>query len=69
MQDVIDTEFAQQTVLAVMHRLRFVRRFDKVIVLNAGRVAEFDSPGKLLEKKTSILAGIYRAGGFHTDLE
>jgi len=36
---------------------------DRVIVLDAGQVAEFGSPQELLEAGTSIFAGMCRAAG------
>ena len=62
MQNIIDTEFASHTVLAVMHRLRFVTHYDKVALLDAGTLAEFDSP-KVLLAKDSAFSGLYKASG------
>ncbi|CAE6404190.1 unnamed protein product [Rhizoctonia solani] len=39
-----------QTVLIVAHRLRTICNVDKVMVLDAGRLVEFDSPQALLQK-------------------
>ncbi|KAJ4349627.1 uncharacterized protein N0V89_008243 [Didymosphaeria variabile] len=61
MQDVVDNDFSAQTVLAVVHRLRFIERFDKVAVLDKGVLIEFDKPSTLLAKK-SVLADMYQAG-------
>jgi ABC-type multidrug transport system fused ATPase/permease subunit len=61
MQQVIETEFAEQTVLSVVHRLRYIDRYDKVAVMHNGNIAEFDSPEVLLSKP-SILASMKRAG-------
>lgn len=63
MQDAIDTEFSNCTVLAVMHRLGSIRKFDKVLVLEDGQVAEYDSPAVLLAKDDSRLAALYKASG------
>lgn len=60
MQDVIDTEFSKYTVLAVVHRLGYIDRFDKVAVLDRGTLVEYDSPGQLLARP-SILADLQRA--------
>ena len=61
MQDVIDTDFSTKTVLAVVHRLRYIERFDKVAVLDGGVLVEFDKPSTLLAG-TSLLAEMYKAG-------
>jgi len=63
MQDVIETEFSIQTILAVVHRLRYITRFDKVAVLRGGRLVEYDTPDALLARP-SILADMYKAGGY-----
>ena len=62
MQNIIDTEFAEHTVLAVMHRLGFVDRYDKVLLLDAGRLVEFDSPHALLERPSAFLE-LFKASG------
>ncbi|KAH7340932.1 ABC transporter type 1, transmembrane domain-containing protein [Rhizoctonia solani] len=43
-------ESLDQTVLIVAHRLRTICNVDKVMVLGAGRLVEFDSPQELLRK-------------------
>lgn len=48
MQNVIETEFAEQTVIAIVHRFRFIENFDRVVLLNHGDLVECDSPRKLL---------------------
>lgn len=48
MQEVIDREFAQQTVIAVMHRLRYIERYDRVALLKHGEMIECGSPTTLL---------------------
>lgn len=48
MQKVIETEFASQTVIMVMHRLRYVTRFDRVCLVKEGELVECDSPSTLL---------------------
>ena len=45
MQDIIDTTFKDCTVLAVMHRLTHITRYDKVALLDNGHLVEFDTPG------------------------
>lgn len=61
MQQVIETEFAEQTVLSVVHRLRYIDRYDKVAVMQNGNIAEYDGPEVLLSRP-SILASMKRAG-------
>ncbi|KAK1723296.1 ABC transporter [Colletotrichum acutatum] len=62
MQNVIDTEFAGCTVLAVMHRLGHVGHYDKVALLEDGEVLEFGAPDDLISENTKF-AELYRTGG------
>ncbi|TQN65415.1 ABC transporter atnG [Colletotrichum shisoi] len=48
MQDVVDNEFRDGTVLAVMHRLKHVSRYDVVVLLGDGEVLEMGEPASLV---------------------
>ncbi|KAK2051157.1 P-loop containing nucleoside triphosphate hydrolase protein [Colletotrichum caudatum] len=48
MQDVIDNEFRDCTVLAVMHRLKHVSRYDVVALLGDGKILEIGEPSSLI---------------------
>ncbi|KAJ5496675.1 ABC transporter integral membrane type 1 [Penicillium fimorum] len=48
MQEIINTEFSTHTVLAVVHRLRFVNQYDRIALLDDGVLLEFDSPRALM---------------------
>ncbi|KXS96328.1 hypothetical protein AC578_9376 [Pseudocercospora eumusae] len=48
MQEIIDSEFKDFTVLSIMHRLDQVMKYDKVAVFDQGELVEFDEPGKLI---------------------
>ncbi|KAL4959071.1 P-loop containing nucleoside triphosphate hydrolase protein [Aspergillus stella-maris] len=61
MQDVLETEFSTHTVLSVLHRLRYIHRYDRVAVLDAGRLVEFDSPTALLARE-SRFRRLYSSG-------
>jgi ABC-type multidrug transport system fused ATPase/permease subunit len=53
-QRCIRTEFSECTVLTIAHRLATVIDADRVLVLDDGRVAEFDEPYHLLQNQDSI---------------
>ncbi|KAK6937713.1 ABC transporter-like, ATP-binding domain [Dillenia turbinata] len=53
-QKIIRTEFKECTVCTIAHRLPTIRDSDLVLFLSDGRVAEFDSPTRLLEDKSSM---------------
>ncbi len=49
-QKMLRTRFPQTTLLTIAHRLNTIMDYDCVLVMDAGRAAEFDAPAKLLEK-------------------
>ncbi|EOA39482.1 hypothetical protein CARUB_v10008087mg [Capsella rubella] len=53
-QKIIRTEFEDCTVCTIAHRIPTVIDSDLVLVLSDGRVAEFDTPARLLEDKSSM---------------
>lgn len=53
-QKIIRTEFKDCTVCTIAHRIPTVIDSDLVLVLSDGRVAEFDTPLRLLEDKSSM---------------
>ncbi|KIX01229.1 uncharacterized protein Z518_08954 [Rhinocladiella mackenziei CBS 650.93] len=59
-QEIIDTEFKDCTVLAVMHRLKHVMRYDSVALLNDGVLLEYDQPASLINRPTRF-AELYKS--------
>lgn len=53
-QKTIKQQFADCTVLTIAHRLHTVIDSDRVMVLEAGRIAEFDEPKSLLHAPDSL---------------
>uniref|UniRef100_A0A5B7A298 ABC-type xenobiotic transporter n=1 Tax=Davidia involucrata TaxID=16924 RepID=A0A5B7A298_DAVIN len=53
-QKIIRTEFKECTVCTIAHRIPTVIDSDLVLVLSDGRIAEFDTPARLLEDKSSM---------------
>ncbi|CRG87245.1 Multidrug resistance-associated protein 6 [Talaromyces islandicus] len=52
MQQALETEFSSHTVLSVLHRLRYIHRYDRVAVLDRGVLVEFDTPAALLARNS-----------------
>ncbi|KAJ6187634.1 hypothetical protein N7519_002542 [Penicillium mononematosum] len=63
MQTVIRTHFKDQTVIAIAHKLHTVLDFDKVALLENGKIVEFDTPKVLLSKEGSAFRTLVEA--FH----
>ncbi|ANB15991.1 ATP-binding cassette glutathione S-conjugate transporter YCF1 [Sugiyamaella lignohabitans] len=63
-QETIRNEFNDRTILTIAHRLNTIMDSDRIVVLSAGEVAEFDSPEKLLQNKDSMFFSLCKQGGF-----
>ena len=60
-QDVIRNRFKESTVLTIAHRLNTIMDYDKVIVMDQGRVVEFDKPEVLLQNKTGFFCRLVQS--------
>lgn len=49
-QDAIRDWFVDRTLIVIAHRLSTVCRFDRIVVLDTGRVVELGTPQELWEK-------------------
>ena len=54
MQNVIDTEFHDRTTISILHRFKYIDRFDRVAVLRHGRLVECDAPQALLSRQSAF---------------
>ncbi|XP_042515302.1 ABC transporter C family member 3-like [Macadamia integrifolia] len=52
-QHTVRQQFSDSTVITIAHRLTSVLDSDMVLLLDHGLIMEYDSPAKLLEKKSS----------------
>ncbi|KAF9984109.1 Multidrug resistance-associated protein 1 [Mortierella antarctica] len=62
-QRTIRTEFKDRTILTIAHRIKTVMDSDKILVLERGRVREFDSPKRLLESRESLFYRLAHQAG------
>lgn len=59
MQQLIRAEFPNHTIFMIAHRLSTLLDFDKVVVLERGRVVEVGNPAELLKNERSLFANAY----------
>ena len=50
-QKMIRSQFQGTTLLTIAHRLNTIMDYDKVLVMDDGKVAEFASPRELLKNE------------------
>ncbi|KAJ3281658.1 Multidrug resistance-associated protein 1 [Rhizoclosmatium sp. JEL0117] len=62
-QQSMKTHFKDATVLSIAHRLNTIAAFDRVLVLDQGKVAEFEPPHLLLSRDDSIFSEMVNATG------
>ncbi|KAG0054479.1 hypothetical protein BGZ83_011166 [Gryganskiella cystojenkinii] len=62
-QKTIRTEFNDRTVLTIAHRIKTVMDSDKILVLEQGRVQEFEKPSVLLHKEDSLFYKLAEQAG------
>ncbi|KAG0272986.1 hypothetical protein BGZ95_011219 [Linnemannia exigua] len=72
-QSAIQREFENSTVICIAHRLNTIILYDKVLVLDHGKVLEFDTPANLLDdskgQKTHFREMCERSGELDVLLE
>ncbi|KAI0650859.1 multidrug resistance-associated ABC transporter [Trametes meyenii] len=65
---IIQTSLRQElgkdvTILTIAHRLQTIMDADKILVLDAGRIAEFGSPSELLQNEKGMLRALVDESG------
>ena len=64
-QAMLKKAFEECTVLTIAHRIDTITWYDRVLVLDQGRVLEYDAPGALASKEGSAFGALlaeYRKG-------
>eukprot|EP01104_Vermistella_antarctica_P012859 TRINITY_DN3793_c1_g3_i1.p1 TRINITY_DN3793_c1_g3~~TRINITY_DN3793_c1_g3_i1.p1 ORF type:complete len:1624 (-),score=345.41 TRINITY_DN3793_c1_g3_i1:937-5808(-) len=62
-QEAIRTEFKNVTVLTIAHRVHTIMDYDRVMVLEKGRIVEFDSPRVLMKNENGVFYSMVKQSG------
>lgn len=62
-QETIRTSFKDRTILTIAHRINTIMDNDRIIVLDKGKVVEFDTPEALLKNTNSIFYSLSKEAG------
>lgn len=63
MVQLLENDFAEHTVISVVHRAKTVRKFDTVVVLAGGKVVEIGAPEELLGNEDGQFRRLWALGG------
>ncbi|KAG0098274.1 hypothetical protein BGZ93_000582 [Podila epicladia] len=64
-QRALRREFSNCTVLTIAHRINTIMDSDRILVLDHGRVAEYDTPQALLQKQDGLFHSLAVESGNH----
>jgi ABC-type multidrug transport system fused ATPase/permease subunit len=62
-QRSIREEFEESTLIVIAHRLSTIADFDRILVLDEGRVVEYDTPKALVAMEDGIFRGMVESSG------
>lgn len=68
-QRSIREEFGDSTLIVIAHRLSTIADFDKILVLDDGKVCEFGTPKSLFEIEKGVFRGMVQESGERSKLE
>ncbi|KGO43424.1 ABC transporter, integral membrane type 1 [Penicillium expansum] len=67
MREIIDKNFQRQTIISIAHRLDSILSYDKIAVLDKGKLLEFDSPDVLLSQKSHFADLLHHSSRFEDE--
>ena len=68
-QSTIREEFKESTVLTNAHRLNTIMDYDRIMVLDKGQIAEFDTVKELIKKQDGIFHSMVKDAGLLTTIQ
>lgn len=68
-QETIRTQLHDCSILTIAHRLLTVIDYDRIVVMDAGCVAEFGTPHSLLQQQTGLFSALVSATGAASEAE
>ncbi|KAJ8929232.1 hypothetical protein NQ314_018111 [Rhamnusium bicolor] len=63
LQNTIKDNFSDCTVITIAHRLNTISNSDKVMVIHAGQIVEYETPDVLLENKKGVFYNMIKQAG------
>ena len=67
-QNVVRSELLECTVISIAHRLHTIAYYDAVIVMQQGRMMEYDHPYKLMRDSDSLFHKMCKVSGAYEEL-
>ena len=64
MLKLVREEFSESTVIAIAHRLKTIADFDKVVVMDKGRIVEVGNPQSLLAREDGQFRAMWERSGY-----
>jgi len=62
-QEMIRENFADATILTIAHRINTIMDSDRILVLDDGKIVEFDTPSTLLSKQEGMFKALVKREG------
>lgn len=60
-QKIIREQFTDKTILTIAHRINTIVDYDRIMVMDQGKIVEFGSPNELIDQK-GFFYGLMKKG-------